>query len=216
MLVYNDCYEIKEGLKKLIECSKAKFCESVDVAIKLNINSSKADEQIRGVVVLPKGLGKEIKVAVFANGENLKLAESSNADIVGDEDLVEDIKRKKKLDVDWCVATPDFMPKISSIAKILGPKGLMPNPKFGTVTLDIAKTVGVIKSGQIKLKADKGGIIHAKIGNAAFVIEDLLDNFNAVVDVIRQLKPITVKGLYFKSVFISSTMGRSFKIVNVG
>ncbi|KJV69567.1 50S ribosomal protein L1 [Candidatus Neoehrlichia procyonis] len=215
-MLVDDFYEIGEGLKKLIGCSKAKFCESVDVAIKLNVNISKADEQVRGIVVLPKGLGREIKVAVFAKGENLKIAEDAKADIFGDENLVEDVKRKKELDVDWCIATPDFMPHISPIAKILGPRGLMPNPKFGTVTSNIAKTIGVIKSGQIRLRADKGGIVHAKIGNTSFSVEDLLDNFNAVVSMVKQLKPVTVKGLYFKSVFISSTMGRSFKIVNIG
>ncbi|MGN7618987.1 MAG: 50S ribosomal protein L1 [Ehrlichia sp.] len=215
-LVSSEVYDIASGLRKVIESARANFCESVDVAVNLNINASKSDEQVRGCVVLPKGLGREVKVAVFAKGGYLGMAKDAMADIVGDEELIEEVKKKKcKLDVDWCLTTPDFMASVSSIAKILGPRGLMPNPKFNTVTFDIAKAVKMIKSGQIRFKSDKTGIVHAKIGNVKFSIEDLLENFNAVINSIRQCKPATVKGLYFKDVFIVSTMGKSVKVENL-
>ncbi|GAT76994.1 50S ribosomal protein L1 [Ehrlichia ruminantium] len=213
LLANDEVYDIVSGFKKVIESAKANFCESVDVAINLNINSSKSDEQVRGAVVLPKGLGREVKVAVFAKGGHLDAAKEAMADIVGDEELIEEIKRKKcKLDVDWCLTTPDFMSSVSSIAKILGPRGLMPNPKFNTVTFELSKAIKVIKSGQIRFKSDKAGIVHAKIGNVKFSIEDLLQNFNAVIGAIKQSKPASVKGVYFKNVFIVSTMGKSVKV----
>ncbi|QGR02252.1 50S ribosomal protein L1 [Ehrlichia ruminantium] len=214
LLANNDgIYDAASGFRKVIESAKANFCESVDLAINLNINSSKSDEQVRGSVVLPKGLGREVRVAVFAKGGHLDAAKEAMADIVGDEDLIEEIKRKKcKLDVDWCLTTPDFMPSVSSIAKILGPRGLMPNPKFNTVTFDLVKAIKIIKSGQIRFKSDKAGIVHVKIGNVKFSIEDLLQNFNAVIDAVKQSKPASIKGVYFKDVFIVSTMGKSVKV----
>ncbi|WDM85545.1 50S ribosomal protein L1 [Ehrlichia sp. JZT12] len=215
-LLSNEVYDVASGLKKVIESAKANFCESVDVAINLNINSSKSDEQVRGCVVLPKGLGREVKVAVFAKGGYLDTAKGAMADVVGDEELIEEIKKKKsKLDVDWCLTTPDFMASVSSIAKILGPRGLMPNPKFNTVTFDLVKAIKIIKSGQIRFKSDKTGIVHAKIGNIKFSIEDLLENFNAVINAVKQCKPAAIKGLYFKDVFIISTMGKSVKVENL-
>ncbi|MCU7611330.1 50S ribosomal protein L1 [Anaplasma capra] len=209
-------YSAEEGIRELLKSSRAKFRESVDVAIKLSVADSKSGESVRGVAVLPKGLGREVKVAVFAKGEHAKQALDAGADVVGDEELIEEIKKGGKLDVDWCVATPDFMSKISAIAKILGPRGLMPNPKFGTVTLEIAEILGVIKSGQVRLKSDRYGIVHVKIGDVSFAPEDLLENFNAVVVALQNLKPSTVKGSYFKGVFVNSTMGRSFRIAGVG
>ncbi|AHX04375.1 50S ribosomal protein L1 [Ehrlichia japonica] len=215
-LISDEVYDIESGLKKVIGSAKANFCESVDVAINLNINNSKSDEQVRGCVVLPKGLGREIKVAVFTKGGYLEMAREAMADVVGDEELIEEIKKKQcKLDVDWCLATPDFMASVSSIAKILGPRGLMPNPKFNTVTFELAKAIKVIKSGQIKFKSDKTGIVHAKIGNIKFSIEDLLENFNAVINAVKQCKPASIKGLYFKDVFVISTMGKSVKVENL-
>lgn len=215
-LVNSENCDIVSGLRKVVESAKANFCESVDIAINLNINSSKSDEQVRGFVVLPKGLGREVKVAVFAKGGYLEMAREAMADVVGDEELIEKVKKKGyKLDVDWCLTTPDFMSSVSSIAKILGPRGLMPNPKFNTVTFEVAKAIGIIKSGQIRFKSDKTGIVHAKIGNVKFSIEDLLENFNAVVNAVKQCRPPSVKGLYFKDVFIISTMGKSVKVENL-
>ena len=209
-------YSAEEGIRELLQSAKAKFRESVDVAIKLSVADSKSGESIRGAVVLPKGLGREVRVAVFAEGEHAKHASSAGADVVGDGELIEDIKKGRRLDVDWCIATPDFMPQISAIAKILGPRGLMPNPKFGTVTLELAKMVGVIKSGQVKFKSDRYGIVHVKIGDVSFAPGDLLENFNAVVAAVQGLRPATVKGSYVRGVFVNSTMGRSFRIAGIG
>ncbi|MEH0831378.1 50S ribosomal protein L1 [Anaplasma bovis] len=205
-------YTLEDGIEKLIAEATAKFRESVDVAIKLSIGDNKSGESIRGVAVLPKGLGKEVKVAVFAKGEYAKQAVAVGADIVGEEDLIDDIKKGRKLDVDWCVSTPDFMSQVSAIAKILGPRGLMPNPKFGTVTTDVSKVVSTIKSGQVKFKSDKYGIVHVKIGDVGFSPSDLKENFQAVVSAVQALKSSTVKGTFFRAVFLNTTMGKSFKI----
>ncbi|MGN7661283.1 MAG: 50S ribosomal protein L1 [Anaplasma sp.] len=207
----------EEGILELLKSCKARFRESVDVAIKLNMGGAKSGgESIRGALVLPKGLGREVKVAVFTKGEHARRATEAGADVVGGEELVEEVKKGRKLDVDWCVATPDFMPQVSAIAKVLGPRGLMPNPKFGTVTLEPAKVVGIIKSGQVKFKSDRYGIVHVKIGDAGFAPGDLLENLNAVVAAVQGLKPTTVKGSYFKGIFLNSTMGKSFKISCIG
>ncbi|MBV0899184.1 MAG: 50S ribosomal protein L1 [Wolbachia endosymbiont of Fragariocoptes setiger] len=203
----------RECFQKVIESAKAKFNESVDVAVNLGVDGRKSEEQVRGVVVLPNGIGREIRVAVFAHGQDaISEAEEAGADIIGGEDLIEEIKRGKKIDVDWCVTTPDFMVKVSSIAKILGSRGLMPNPKFGTVTTDLAKKVKLIKSGQTKFRTDKNGIVHAKLGNIRFNIDDLLENLKAFVKVLKDNKPSSMKGMYLKSIFISSTMGKAYRI----
>ncbi len=213
MNTYND--NPKQCLKKIIESASAKFYESVDIAVNLGVDSRKSEEQVRGTVVLPKGIGKNIKVAVFAQDKHLLEAEKAGADIAGGEDLVEEIKKGRKLDVDWCVATPDFVAKITPIAKVLGAKGLMPNPKFGTVTSNIAEAIKTIKSGQIKFRTDKNGGIHGKLGNIKFDIDDLLENLKAFLKVIKDNKPISAKGIYFKGVFLNSTMGEAYKISKV-
>ncbi|QOD38435.1 50S ribosomal protein L1 [Candidatus Wolbachia massiliensis] len=205
----------KHCLEKIIEFASAKFDESIDIAVNLGIDSRKSEEQVRGTVVLPKGIGKDIKVAVFTQDKHLSEAKKAGADIVGGEDLVEEVKKGSKLDVDWCITTPDFMAKITQIAKILGAKGLMPNPKFGTVTSNVAEAIKTIKSGQIKFRTDKNGIIHGKLGNIKFGVDDLLENLKAFLKVIKNNKPTSVKGVYFKSVFLSSTMGKAFKISKV-
>lgn len=207
--------EVRQCLEKIIGSAPAKFDESVDVAVNLGVDSRKSEEQVRGTVILPKGIGKDIKVAVFSQGKYLLEAEKAGADIIGGEDLVEEIKKGKKLDVDWCVTTPDFMPKITSIAKVLGSKGLMPNPKFGTVTSNVEDTVKMIKSGQVRFRTDKNGIIHCKLGSIKFSIDDLLENLKVFLKVIKDNKPVSVKGVYFKSIFLNSTMGKAYKISKV-
>ncbi len=191
----------RQCLEEIIKSASAKFNESIDVAVNLGIDSRKSEEQVRGTVVLPKGIGKDIKVAVFTQGKHLLEAEKAGSNIVGGEDLVEEIKKGRKLDVDWCITTPDFIAKITPIAKMLGAKGLMPNPKFGTVTSNVAEAIKTIKSGQIKFRTDKNGIIHGKLGNIKFSVDDLLENLKAFLKVIKSNKPISVKGVYFKSVF---------------
>lgn len=213
MNTYND--NPKQCLKKIVESASAKFNESVDIAVNLGVDSRKSEEQVRGTVVLPKGIGKNIKVAVFAQDKYLLEAEKAGADIAGGEDLVEEIKKGRKLDVDWCITTPDFMAKITPIAKVLGAKGLMPNPKFGTVTSNIAEAIKTIKSGQVKFRTDKNGVIHGKLGNIKFDIDDLLENLKAFLKVIKDNKPISAKGIYFKGVFLNSTMGKAYKIGKV-
>ncbi|MDR2978612.1 MAG: 50S ribosomal protein L1 [Rickettsiales bacterium] len=213
MSTYHD--NPKQCLEKIIESASAKFNESIDVAVNLDVDSRKSEEQVRGTVVLPKGIGKDIKVAVFAQDKHSSEAEKACADIVGGEDLVEEVKKGRKLDVDWCITTPDFIAKITPIAKVLGAKGLMPNPKFGTVTFKVAEAVKTIKSGQIKFRTDENGIIHGKLGNIKFGVDDLLENLKAFLKVIRNSKPVSVKGVYFKSVFLNSTMGKAYKINKV-
>ncbi|MGL9688367.1 MAG: 50S ribosomal protein L1 [Wolbachia sp.] len=213
MSTYHD--NPKQCLEKIIESASAKFNESIDVAVNLGVDSRKSEEQVRGTVILPKGIGKDIKVAVFAQDKHLSEAEKAGADVVGGEDLVEEIKKGRKLDVDWCITTPDFIAKITPIAKVLGAKGLMPNPKFGTVISKVAEAVKTIKSGQIKFRTDKNGIIHGKLGNTKFSVDDLLENLKAFLKVIKNSKPVSVKGVYFKSVFLNSTMGKAYKINKV-
>ncbi|CCF77987.1 50S ribosomal protein L1 [Wolbachia endosymbiont of Onchocerca ochengi] len=205
----------KQCLEKVIESASAKFNESIDITVNLGVDSHKSEEQVRGTVVLPRGTGKNIKVAVFVQGNHLLEAEKVNADIIGGEDLVEEIKKGRKLNVDWCITTPDFIAKITPIAKILSAKGLMPNPKFGTVTSNIAETIKTIKSGQIKFRTDKNGIIHGKLGNTKFSVDDLLENLKAFLKAVKNNKPVSAKGIYFKNVFLSSTMGKAYEISKV-
>ncbi|UQD54478.1 50S ribosomal protein L1 [Anaplasma phagocytophilum] len=216
MLDKNIVYTSEEGIDQLLKSATARFKESVDVAIRLSTGDSRSGDSIRGVAVLPKGLGREVRVAVLAKGEYAKQAKDAGADVVGDSDLIEEIKKGRKLDFDWCIATPDFMSQVSAIAKILGPRGLMPNPKFGTVTFDVAKMVGIVKSGQVRFRSDKYGIVHVKIGDVGFSREDLMENLRAVVSAVQGLKPATVKGAFFKAVFLNSTMGKSFRITGLG
>jgi large subunit ribosomal protein L1 len=199
-------YSLEEAISIVKESSYTKFDESVDLAFNLGIDPKKSDQMVKGSVVLPHGIGKKVKVLVFAKGEKEKEAVNAGADIVGAEDLVEKIS-KGWLDFDKTVATPDMMGIVGKLGKILGPRGLMPNPKLGTVTFDISRAVKEIKAGKVEYKAEKAGIIHVPIGKVSFADQKLFDNAKAVVDSIIKAKPATSKGKYLKKLSISSTMG---------
>jgi len=202
----NKVYPLEEALRLVKESSYTKFDESVDLAINLGIDPRKSDQMVKGSVVLPHGIGKKVRVLVFAKGEKEKEAAEAGADIVGAEDLVEKIT-KGWLDFDKTVATPDIMGLVGKLGKILGPRGLMPNPKLGTVTFDIAKAVKEIKAGKVEYRAEKAGIVHIPIGRVSFDMQKLFDNAMAIVDSILKAKPATSKGRYLKKVSVSSTMG---------
>jgi large subunit ribosomal protein L1 len=204
-------YSIEEALQKAKETGYAKFDESVDLAVRLNVNPKYSDQMVRGACVLPKGSGKEIKVLVFAKGDKEKEAKAAGADFVGAEDLVEKIQQGW-FGFDYAIASPDMMGLVGKIGKLLGPRGLMPNPKSGTVTMDVAKAVREAKSGKVEFKVDKAGIIHTTIGRKSFSVEDLKENFIAVIETLLKLRPATVKGQYIKSVAVSTTMGPGVKV----
>ena len=198
-------YTIIEAITHLKEYP-VKFNQSVDLSINLGIDPRKSDQTVRGVVVLPNGTGKTPRVAVFAQAANAEAAKAAGADIVGFEDLAESIKAGK-LDFDVLIATPDAMRLVGQLSQILGPRGLMPNPKIGTVTLDVSTAVGNAKSGQVRYRADKGGIIHCTIGKLSFEPQQLLQNLQVLVEAIKKAKPATAKGVYLKKLSLSSTMG---------
>jgi large subunit ribosomal protein L1 len=204
-------YDPIEAIKILKENSYVKFEESLEIAINLRIDTNKTEQNIRGTINLPKGTGKNIKVAVMAKGEKAKESKEAGADIVGDDDLVNSINAGK-IDFDVLIATPDMMPTIGKVAKILGPKGLMPNPKLGTVTQDVKSAVSNSKTGQIQYKNDKAGIVHAGIGKLNFREEDLLENLKTFYSSITKSKPDAVKGSFIKKVSIASTMGFGLEI----
>ena len=205
-------YDSKSALELMDKMPKAKFDETVEAHFKLGVDSKHADQQVRGVIVLPHGTGKTQRVLVFAKGDKAKEAEASGADFVGAEDLVPKIEKENWFDYDVIVATPDMMGIIGRLGKVLGPKGLMPNPKSGTVTMDVAKAVSEIKSGKIEYRLDKNNIIHCPIGKVSFGPEKLNDNFVALYDAIVKAKPAASKGQYIKSVSVSSTMGPGISI----
>ena len=204
-------YEPIEAIKLLKENSYVKFDESLEVAVNLKIDSNKTDQNVRGVLSLPKGTGKKIRVAVMAKGDKAKEASDAGADIVGDEDLAQQVTNGK-INFDLLIATPDMMPTVGKIGKILGPKGLMPNPKLGTVTQDVKNAVSNAKTGQVQFKNDKAGIIHAGIGKLNFTEEDLLQNLKSFYTSISKSKPDAVKGSFIKKVSIASTMGFGLQI----
>ena len=204
-------YEPIEAIKLLKENSYVKFDESLEVAVNLKIDSNKTDQNVRGVLSLPKGTGKKIRVAVMAKGDKAKEASDAGADIVGDDDLAQQVTNGK-INFDLLIATPDMMPTVGKIGKILGPKGLMPNPKLGTVTQDVKNAVSNAKTGQVQFKNDKAGIIHAGIGKLNFTEEDLLQNLKSFYTSISKSKPDAVKGSFIKKVSIASTMGFGLKI----
>ena len=204
-------YEPIEAIKILKENKYAKFDETLEVAINLGIDSNKTDQGIRGVTSLPKGTGKSVNVAVLAKGDKQKEAKDAGADLVGENDLIETIS-SGKISFDLLIASPDMMPSVGKVAKILGPKGLMPNPKLGTVTSDIATAVKNAKAGQVQFKNDKGGIVHAGIGKLSFDENDLLENLKFFYSSINKSKPETVKGSFIKKVTIASTMGVGLEI----
>ena len=194
-----------QAMKLLKEISTAKFDETVEVHIRLGIDTRKADQQLRGTISLPNGSGKSVRVAVFAEGENARAAEEAGADIVGSDDLVADIQAGK-IEFDAAVATPDQMAKVGRLGKILGPRGLMPNPKLGTVTNDVAKAINELKGGRVEYRADRYGIAHVILGKMSFEPEKLAENYGAVYDEILRMKPAAAKGRYVKSVTVAGTM----------
>lgn len=204
-------YSLEEALKLIKELSYARFDETVEMAFNLGVDPKKTDQVVRGSVSLPHGTGKKVRVLVFAKGEKEKEAIEAGADYVGAEDLVEKIQ-KGWLDFDKAVATPDIMGLVGKLGKILGPRGLMPNPKLGTVTFDVAKAIKEIKAGKVEYKTDKAGVVHVPIGKVSFDIDRLLDNARTVVDSISKAKPSTSKGKYMKKIVISSTMGPGIKV----
>lgn len=204
-------YEPAEALQLVKETARAKFDETVEVAVRLGVDPRHADQVVRGAVVLPHGTGKKVRVLVFAKGEKAKEAEAAGADYVGAEDLVSRIQ-DGWLEFDAAVATPDMMGLVGRLGKILGPRGLMPNPKTGTVTFDVANAVKEIKAGKIEYRTDKAGVVHAPIGKASFPTESLQENFQALMEAIVRSKPEGAKGQYIKSVTVSATMGPGIRV----
>lgn len=207
----NKMYAVVEGLTMVKENAKAKFNESVDAVINLGIDARKSDQLVRGALVLPNGTGKTTRVAVFAQGAQAEAAKAAGADIVGFEDLAEQIKAGV-MDFDIVIATPDAMRIVGALGQILGPRGLMPNPKVGTVTPDAATAVKNAKAGQVQYRTDKGGIVHCTIGRASFTIEQLQGNLAALVDALNKAKPASTKGVYLKKLSVSSTMGAGVRV----
>lgn len=207
----NKLYPVQEALGLVKEAAAAKFNESVDVAVNLGIDARKSDQLVRGALVLPNGTGKTTRVAVFAQGAQAEAAKAAGADIVGFEDLAEQVKAGM-LDFDVAIATPDAMRIVGALGQVLGPRGLMPNPKVGTVTPDAATAVRNAKAGQVQYRTDKGGIVHCTIGQASFTVDQLQGNLAALVDALSKAKPASSKGLYLKKVSVSSTMGPGVRI----
>ena len=205
-------YESKEALALVSEIATAKFDETVEAHIKLGVDSRHADQQVRGAIVLPHGTGKTKKVLVFAKGEKAKEVEAAGADFVGAEDLVQKIQKENWFDFDVVVATPDMMGVVGRLGRVLGPKGLMPNPKSGTVTFDVTKAVEEIKAGKVEYRLDKSNIIHVAIGKVSFGGEKLAENFNVLMNAIIKAKPSAAKGQYLRSISVTSTMGPGVKI----
>lgn len=205
-------YDPEEAVALCVQTAKAKFDETVELSIKLGVDSRQADQQVRGVVVLPHGTGKTSRVLVIAKGEKAAAAEAAGADFVGAEEMVQKIQTENWFDYDVIVATPDMMGILGRLGKVLGPKGLMPNPKSGTVTMDVAKAVADIKAGKVEYRVDKTNIIHVPVGKASFGTEKLCDNVKTLMDAVVKAKPAAAKGTYLKSVTISSTMGPGIKV----
>lgn len=205
-------YTKEEAVKLVKETSISKFDASVEIAMNLNLDTKKADQQLRGAMVLPKGTGKTKKVLVVARGELAKKAQAAGADFVGDTDILEKIEKENWFDFDVMIATPDMMPLLGKLGRVLGPKGLMPNPKTGTVTLDVEKAVNEVKAGRVEYRTDSYGNIHGVIGKVSFSEEDLLENLVYFVNSISKIKPSTVKGDYIKNISVSTTMGPGVKV----
>ncbi len=204
-------YVAADALALVKDCANAKFDESVDVAVQLGIDARKSDQLVRGSVVMPAGLGKTVRVAVFTQGPKVEEAKAAGADIVGMEDLAERVKAGQ-LDFDVVIASPDAMRVVGSLGQILGPRGLMPNPKVGTVTPNVADAVKIAKSGQVQYRTDKAGIIHAAIGRASFNVDSLQENLVALVDALNKARPSGAKGVYLRKIAVSSTMGVGVRV----
>ena len=205
-------YEAEEGMELVLDTAKAKFDETIELHLKLGVDGRNADQQVRGVVVLPNGTGKSVKVLVIAKGDKAKEAEEAGADFVGAEEVVAKIQGQNWLDFDVCITTPDMMGIVGRIARILGPKGLMPNPKSGTVTMDVKKAISDVKAGKVEYRLDKTNNVHVVIGKASFGKEKLLENYETVLNAIIKAKPAAAKGTYIKGCFLTSTMGPSVKL----
>ncbi len=204
-------YTMIDALNLLKDCATAKFDESVDVSINLGIDSKKSDQNVRGAVVLPNGTGKVVRVAVFTQGDNAKKATEAGADVVGMEDLMKSMQ-DGDINYDVVIASPDAMGVVGRLGQLLGPRGLMPNPKVGTVTPDVATAVNNAKAGQVRYRADKAGIVHAGVGTASFTAESLTQNINALMEALKKAKPSSAKGVYFKKMSVSSTMGPGLSV----
>ncbi len=204
-------YNLKEAVEIVVNSAKAKFDETVEAAIRLGVNPQHADQMVRGSVVLPNGLGKSVRVLVFAKGEKEKEALDAGADFVGADDIIEKIKGGW-LDFDRVVATPDMMGSVGKLGKVLGPRGLMPNPKVGTVTFDVGKAVNELKAGKVEFRVEKAGIVHTPVGKVSFGVDKLMENIVAVVETVVKLKPAASKGTYMKGISLSSTMGPGVKV----
>jgi len=204
-------YPIEQALSLIKETATARFDESIDVAVQLGIDPRKSDQVVRGAVVLPAGTGKSVRVAVFTQGDNVEAAREAGADIIGMEDLADSIKAGQ-MDFDVVIASPDAMRVVGALGQILGPRGLMPNPRVGTVTPDVATAVKNAKAGQVQYRADKAGIIHATIGRASFELEQLQENLAALLDALVKARPTTAKGVYLKKMAVSSTMGGGARV----
>ena len=205
-------YEVDEAIDVVLNTSKAKFDETVEFHVRLGVDPKQADQQVRGVIVLPNGTGKQVKVLVIAKGDKADAAQAAGADYVGAEELVMKIQKENWFDFDTVITTPDMMGVVGRIGKLLGPKGLMPNPKSGTVTPDVAKAVKDVKAGKVEYRLDKTAVIHCVIGKKSFGKEKLLENYHALLDAIVKAKPAAAKGVYIKSISLASTMGPGVKV----
>ena len=208
----SNLYDVNEALDLVTKTAKANFDETVELAVRLGVDPRHADQQVRGTVVLPNGTGKEIRVLVLAKGEKIKEAEAAGADYAGGEELVEKIQNENWFEFDVIIATPDMMGVVGKIGRVLGPKGLMPNPKSGTVTFDVGQAVKETKAGKVEYRVDKAAIINVPIGKVSFGVEKLAENFKTISDAIIKAKPASAKGRYLKSVTVSSTMGPGIKV----
>ena len=205
-------YDVEQAVELCLQTAKAKFDETIELSVRLGVDPRHADQQVRGAVVLPHGTGKQVRVVVFAKGDKAKEAEAAGADYVGAEELVQKIQSEGWFEFDVCVATPDMMGVVGRIARILGPKGLMPNPKSGTVTMDVTKAISDIKAGKVEYRVDKTSIVHCPVGKKGFEKEKLVENINVLMEAIVKAKPAAAKGTYLRSIVLSSTMGPGIKV----
>jgi large subunit ribosomal protein L1 len=207
-------YDQQSAIKTVLDIAYAKFDETVELHVKLGVDTKQADQQVRGTVVLPNGTGKSVKVLVIAKGDKAELAKSNGADVVGAEDIIQKIASDNWLDFDVCITTPDMMGQLGKVAKILGPKGLMPSPKSGTVTQDVVKAIQETKAGKVEYRCDKTSIVHCPIGKKSFGVDKLLENYNTLMEAIVRAKPAASKGLYIRSVTLASSMGPGVSVAH--